>query len=129
MVAGIGLALAGLTAVAQGVVSVDLPSGQSVDWADSVNDAQGPEGLTLRFRFLAPWIAGGVADFEPVAADMQHLCQTFALPRVASTGPQPSEIVIVLMDRRVDFGMADADATQFFEAYSLQDGTCIWEPY
>lgn len=129
LAAGAGLGLACGAAAAQGADPIDLPSGRSVIWADTVNDAQGPDGLTFRFRFLAPWIAGGALDFDPVAVDMEHLCQTFAVPRIAITGPQPSEVVIVLMDRPVDFGVADPEATQFFEAYSLQDGTCIWEPF
>jgi hypothetical protein len=108
--------------------TIPVPSGQAVTFLDVVTDASGPAGLTARFRFLAPGIAGGV-DFQTAAADMQALCDTYALPRIANTGPQPAQIVIVLMDRVVEFGVADEAATQFFEAYSLQDGACIWEPF
>ena len=43
--------------------------------------------------------------------------------------PQPAQIVISLSDRPVPFGEAAPDATQFFEAFALQDGTCIWEMF
>ena len=51
----------------------------------------------------------------------------FAPIEVANMHPQPEQIVISLMDRLVDFGATNPDATQFFEAYRIEDGTCIWE--
>lgn len=108
---------------------IPVPSGMEVTWVDTVNDAQGPMGLTARFRFLAPQIGQGAVAFGAATADMQVLCDTWALPRIGVTGPQPAQIVIVLMDRPVEFGVADEAATQFFEAYSVQDGACIWEAF
>ena len=46
-----------------------------------------------------------------------------------ATGPQPSQIVISLSDRAVPFGEADPEATQFFEAYRVEGGACIWEMF
>ncbi|MFN3294273.1 MAG: DUF6497 family protein [Gemmobacter sp.] len=92
----------------------------------------GPAGLTVRFRFIAPRIAreGGTIDFDTAAEDMDHLCQTFALPRIETvTGPQPAQVVISLSDRPVEFGVITPEATQFFEAYSIEDGTCVWEAF
>ena len=110
---------------------VDVPSGQEVSFLDVVLDAPGPIGLTARFRFVAPAIAknGGTVDFETASADMVHLCQNFALPRISDIGPQPSQIVISLSDRPVPFGEAAPDATQFFEAYTIRDNACIWEAF
>ena len=110
---------------------ITTPSGQVVTFQEVIWNAPGPEGLTLRFRFLAPAIAqdGGSVDFDTASADMLWLCQTFALPRVPGSGPQPAQIVISLSDRPVPFGQADPDATQFFEAYALRDGTCVWEAF
>ena len=111
--------------------AITAPSGQIVTLQDVVWNAPGPDGLTLRFRFLAPAIAeeGGSVDFDAASADMLWLCQTYALPRVPNPGPQPSQIIISLSDRDVPFGQAAPDATQFFEAYSLKDGTCIWNVF
>ncbi|MDH5531341.1 MAG: DUF6497 family protein, partial [Paracoccaceae bacterium] len=32
-------------------------------------------------------------------------------------------------DRVVPFGESDPEATQYFEAFSIADGTCIWEAF
>lgn len=110
---------------------LSVPSGQAVSLLDVVLNAPGPDGLTARFRFVAPAIAreGGSVDFETATADMLHLCQTYALPRIPETGPQPSQIVISLSDREVPFGEAAPEATQFFEAYRIENGSCIWEAF
>lgn len=110
---------------------IAVPSGQDVSLQDVIWNAPGPEGLTLRFRFLAPGIArdGGTVGFDQAVADMQALCETYALPRLAELGPVPSQVIISLSDRPVAFGEARPDATQFFEAFSVQDGICIWEAY
>lgn len=128
MPCGCVLALALASAVAA-ETAVEVPSGQAVIWVDTVQDSPGPGGVTVRFRFLAPAIAreGGTVTPEAAQADMQALCDGFALPRIANTGPQPSQIVISLSDRPVEFGLPDPYATQFFEAYSIVDGTCVWE--
>lgn len=108
---------------------IPVPSGQAVTYVDTISDAAGPEGLTVRFRFLAPAIArdGGSVTPEAAQADMLALCRTYALPRIASTGPQPRQIVISLSDRPVEFGIPDEEATQFFDAYGIADGDCILE--
>lgn len=111
--------------------AIEVPSGQRISMQDVVWNAPGPEGLTLRFRFLAPDIAaeGGTVDFDTASRDMLWLCQNYALPRLSNTGPQPAQIVISLSDVAVPFGQAAPEATQFFEAYSLKDGICTWEIY
>ena len=122
-----------LAATAPPIVAADVivpvPSGQTVAWIDTVQGEQGPAGLTLRFRFLAPAIArdGSTVTPEQAQADMQALCDGFALDRVPVHGPQPGQIVIILSDRPVEFGAVEPDATQFFEAYSIKDGACVWE--
>ena len=109
---------------------IPVPSGQEVRLLDVIHNEPGPDGLTTRFRFVAPAIAqGGGVDFEAASADMMHLCQTYALPRVTSGGPAPSQIVISLSDVPVEFGSTAPEVTQFFEAYSLDGDTCIWEPF
>lgn len=107
---------------------VPVPSGQPVTFVEAILNEAGPQGQTARFRFVAPQIAEDV-DFEIAVADMQHLCDSFALPRVAGTGVLPQQIVISLSAAPVPFGEAAPGVTQFFEAFSLQDGACIWEVF
>lgn len=110
-------------------VSVAVPSGQSVTLQDVIWNAPGPDGLTLRFRFVAPAIAKSapVVDFETAIGDMRALCDGFALPRIADFGPEPAQIIVSLSDVPVQFGEAAPDATQFFEAYRIENGKCVWE--
>ncbi len=111
--------------------AIVVPSGQVVTLLDVITDVSGPQGLTVRFRFLAPAIAreGGSIDAETAAVDMDHLCQNFALGRVASTGPQPAQIIISMSDTDLPFGETRPDATQLFNSYSITDGTCVWDIY
>ncbi|MCA0274203.1 MAG: DUF6497 family protein [Proteobacteria bacterium] len=110
---------------------IPVPSGQEVRFLDVIHGEPGPEGLTARFRFVAPAIArdGGTVAPEAAQEDMAALCSAFALQRIAKIGPQPVQIIIVLSDREVAFGETVPEATQYFEAYSLADGMCIWEPF
>lgn len=110
-------------------LAVPVPSGLAVTFLDVVLNAPGPEGLAARFRFVAPQIKGGAVEFEVASADMAHLCQNFALQRVAKFGPVPSQIIISLSDSAVPFGEAAPDVTQFFEAYRIEDERCIWEAF
>lgn len=121
----------GTQVIAGDSAAVAVPSGQVVSLLDVVLDAPGPEGMAARFRFVAPAIAkvGGTVDFETASLDMAHLCQSYALPRLAENGPVPAQIIISLSDRAVPFGEAAPDATQFFEAYRVEGDACIWEAF
>ncbi|MCK8465245.1 DUF6497 family protein [Aliiroseovarius sp. S1339] len=110
----------------------DVPSGQDVTFLDVIEGEDGAVGTAIRFRFLAPRIAREKGDVEFLQAedDMVALCQDYVLPHMAETGAEmPAQIIIVLSDRAVEFGVADPEATQFFEAYRPEDGMCIWEGF
>ncbi|MCX7889072.1 MAG: DUF6497 family protein [Rhodobacteraceae bacterium] len=111
--------------------AIAVPSAQEVTFLDTVQGAPGPEGLTVRFRFLAPAIAreGGTVGPEAALADMQALCDGFALPRLPATGPMPAQVIISLADRPVPFGEPAPEATQYFEAYAVVDGRCEREDF
>jgi Family of unknown function (DUF6497) len=110
---------------------IAVPSGQKVTLLDVITNVPGPDGLATRFRFLAPQIArdSGVVDAETAAADMDFLCEAFALAKIAEMGPQPAQIIISMSDMDVPFGETRPDATQFFNSYSIEDGSCVWEVY
>lgn len=125
------LAMIGAPAFGQdGLIAV--PSGQPVTLQDVIWNEPGPDGLTARFRFIAPEIARdtGSIDFETALEDMDHLCETYALPRtLTTTGPRPVQIIVSMSDIPVEFGIITPEATQFFEAYSIAEGICQWEPF
>ena len=108
---------------------IDVPSGQAVTLLDVVWGMPEPEGPTLRFRFLAPQIArdGGSVNYASAAADLLHLCQSYALPRAADFGEEPALIVVSLSDVALPFGTTAPDATQYFDAFTLQGDACISE--
>ena len=114
-----------------GGLTIEVPSGQPITLLDVIWNVPGPLGMATRFRFLAPAIARveGAVDFETAAADMMDLCQNFARPKVLGVDLAPTQIIISLSDRAVPFGQSDPDATQFFEAYRLENGACIWEVF
>lgn len=110
---------------------VAVPSGQPVTLQEVIWNVPGPDGLAMRFRFIAPAIArqGGTVNFRTASADMAWLCQNYALPRISDLGPVPTQIIISFADRAVPFGEADDEATQFFEAYRIDGDSCIWEAF
>lgn len=107
---------------------VPVPSGQTVTLQDEIWNVPGPEGMTLRFRFVAPAIADrAVLDVDTAAADMQHLCDSYAVPRLPDFEPRPAQVVISLSAVPLAFGEAAPDVVQYFESYRVEDGACVWE--
>jgi hypothetical protein len=110
---------------------VAVPSGQAVTLHQIIVDALSPDAAIYRFRYLAPAIArdGGTMNFDTSIDDMQHLCDTFALPRLTTPLPGKLEVVISFADMAVPFGETNPEATQFFVAFNIKDGLCILEPF
>lgn len=114
-------------ATAQEESAVAVPSGMPVTFYDSSLDSG---AAVERFRFLAPRIGGSSPlSYDEVAPDMQHLCDSFALPRLGEEAVIPSLIVISLMAEPVEVGVTSPEIRQYFEAYSPQGGTCVWEAF
>ncbi|WP_151720363.1 DUF6497 family protein [Gemmobacter serpentinus] len=107
---------------------IAVPSGQAVVLQNVIRSEDGAVGPVLRFRFVAPQIAEGV-DFDTASADMLALCQSFALPRLTALGATPRQVVISLSAMPTPFGEVTPDVTQYFEAYRIENGTCIWEMF
>ncbi|MGL5009173.1 MAG: DUF6497 family protein [Paracoccaceae bacterium] len=106
---------------------IAVPSGQDLWLQEVIWNVPGTQGLTTRFRFVAPGLAE--LEFEVAQADMQALCEEFALDRISNQGPQPAQIIISLADTALPFGEANPDAVQYFEAFRIENGACIWEIY
>ena len=106
---------------------VEVPSGRKLSLIDVITNAPGPAGATARFRFLVPGLASEEAD--AAAADMQALCDSFALARTDGMVPAPQQIVISFAGEAVPFGEAAPDVVQFFESYRIKNGACVWEVF
>ena len=120
MLTGPGLAQG--AAAQEEALPLPLPSGLEARLQEVLTDRPG-DGLVYRFRFVAE----GFVVSEAVLADLSWLCESYALPRISSIGPQPTRIVISLADKSSDFGVYDPDVIQVFESFSLQGGACAWE--
>lgn len=114
-------------------VDLSLPSGQSVIFHEALQEVQGDVGAgqVYRFRFVAHQIAAGAdaLSFDDVAQDMQVLCEVFALPSLDRLNAAPDRVIISLSQQPIDFGVTAPDLIQYFEAYIIEDGHCIWEIY
>lgn len=130
LLAALGLTLcAGLSHAAE-PHAIAVPSGQAVTLSEVLLD-DAPGELWARFRFIAPAIADatGTVSAQQAAPDMDHLCQTLALPYLQTRQLNPAKVVISLSDRQLPFGQADATATQFFELYRPEGDSCVWEAF
>lgn len=106
-----------------------VPSGVAHRVYDIILDVK-PDGhfTYARFRFVAPEIgAAGGPTYSDLEGDFQVLCDDYALGVVVAGADPVDRIVISLSDREVEFGYADPDATQYFEAFKAENGVCIWE--
>lgn len=119
-----------LGAATQADNKLPVPSGQPVHLSNVLLD-ENPGELWVRFRFIAPKIGKTVGriSYDVTANDMDHLCETLAIPYVKQHELSPARVVISFSDRAVKFGDAAPDVTQFFEAYRLEDTRCIWEEF
>lgn len=106
---------------------VDVPSGRALSLVDVITNAPGPAGAAARFRFLVPDLSA--EDAETALADMQVVCDSFALERTRGTVPEPQQIIITFMSAEVPFGDAAPDVVQFFESFRVKNGTCVWEVF
>lgn len=116
-----------LAAAASPVAAFDVPSGQALSFQESFYERQDSGALWARFRFIMPSVGAEVA-YADVAQDFLSLCEAYVLPSLEGQD-QPDLVIISLADRATPFGVANPDATQFFEAFTLSDGSCMWEAF
>jgi hypothetical protein len=110
------------------VAAIDVPSGQPVELWQVLVDQVGPQ-IWLRFRFLTPQIAQdtGSITYEDASGDFEVLCEDVALPYMAEHALTGDIVMITLLDRMVEFGQPDPDATQFIDAFRPEGDTCVQE--
>ncbi len=109
---------------------IAVPSGQMITLNEVLLD-KAPGELWARFRFIAPQIARdtGTVAIDQVGPDMDHLCDSLALPYLDHHDIDAVRVVISFSDRIVPFGTKNAAATQYFEAYQPDPAGCIWEEF
>lgn len=106
-----------------------VPSGQAISLQEVLLDVK-PDGVLTyaRFRFVTPEI-GTERSYGDVETDFAFLCAEYALPIVEAGPDKVDQIVISFASQPVEFGVSDPDTTQFFEAFRVENGSCIWEEF
>lgn len=105
-----------------------LPSGLEAGLQEVLRQEGGEGGPVLRFRYVAAGLVRG-ADLTVVSADLEHLCNAHALPNAPDAEAEGATIIVSLGSAATEFGVPDPDVVQVFEAYRVENGTCIWEVF
>ncbi len=105
-----------------------LPSGQRlVLWEIRWERVPGTEDIQIVLRALAPEL--NTVRFETAVADMVYVCENYAVPLAQKEYSFASQAVINLSDRPVARGQIDAQATQYFEVFRIENATCVSENF
>ena len=81
----------------------------------------------VRVRLVAKEIADqDLYGFEVIEKDFQALCDSEGLRIVAKFAPNAREIVVSVASETVPFGDSAPNVVQYFDVFSVTDGTCVW---
>ncbi|GAA6182341.1 MULTISPECIES: DUF6497 family protein [unclassified Shimia] len=105
-----------------------VPSGNDIHLQEILIQTRADNSRVARFRYVMPLIRQGVS-FMDIEEDFFHLCIGVAVPYLAISDEKVDQVIISMADRETEFGVTTHLAQQFFEAFSVQDGTCIWEGF
>lgn len=108
---------------------VMAPSGFDVTLHEVMYEEQPYSGeMLVIVRLLAPAIASPVLAAN-LQGDMEWACETWGLPAADALASDADRIVVELMAAPVPRGEAAPETRQFFETYSIEDASCMWELY
>lgn len=106
-----------------------VPSGYELYLHELVFEARQDHSNVARFRYVMPIIGHEGITFANVEKDFDYLCKENAVPALEKQSKTVDQVIISLSDRETEFGSTTSVATQFFEAYSIENGSCIWEGF
>lgn len=109
--------------------ATELPSGLSASAHDVLIEVQPSGESWMVIRYLAPELENEALGYEDVVDDLEYLCQTEGLEAASSADSEITQIVVVLMDRPVERGVASPDATQYIGAYLPTNEGCLWNDF
>ncbi|MBO9403171.1 DUF6497 family protein [Shimia sp. R9_3] len=105
-----------------------VPSGNVVSLHEVLFETRADTSRVARFRYVMPVMQQGVT-FAEIEGDFFHLCNGVAVPYLAVSEEKVDQVIISMADRETEFGVMTHLAQQYFEAFSVQDGICIWEGF
>ncbi|MGX9356633.1 DUF6497 family protein [Roseobacteraceae bacterium S113] len=104
-----------------------VPSARDVHLIEYLVDVD-EVGPVLRARYHAPQLEAD-ADIDQVLADMEHLCEAYAVNSLKDMSSENERVIVSMSSQPLEFGTIDAETIQFFEAYRVENGRCIWEMF
>ncbi|CUI78393.1 DUF6497 family protein [Cognatishimia activa] len=110
-------------------VSPAVPSGLKFSLQEAFMDALQDGTQALRLRYVAPEIGTSPYDYTGVADDFMSLCTDIGLPMLAESGQSADQVIVSFSNQETEFGVANPNATQYFEVFTLENDTCIWEAF
>lgn len=108
---------------------ITLPSGKTVTHFETMHD---DDAMVSRFRFTMAALQtnpDALSDGPARVADLGFLCELFAVIEADAAAPYPDAVVISVAASQTTFGDATPDVAQFFEAFVVDDGHCIWDEF
>lgn len=127
--AALGGALCGAATAGDWEESLAVPSGFELSLQEVIYETLQDNTAVARFRYVMPIIGQEGISFDDVEPDFLYLCETHARRSLEKADKTVDQIIISLADRETEFGTVSHVATQFFEAYRVENGACIWEGF
>lgn len=106
-----------------------VPSGLKLQLQEVFLDAMQDGTEALRLRYVAPDVGRAPFEYAALADDFEMICNQIALPMLADAGQGADQIIVSFSSHETEFGVANPDATQYFEVFTLENNTCIWEAF
>ncbi|WP_435138412.1 DUF6497 family protein [Pseudopelagicola sp. nBUS_19] len=105
-----------------------VPSGNEIYLQEILFETRNDQSRVVRLRYVMPMIRHGL-EFHEIEEDFLHLCAGVAVPYLAKENEKVDQVIISMGDRETEFGVLATLATQYFEAFSVKNNTCIWEGF
>ena len=106
-----------------------VPSGQVLYLQETLYETRSDQSRTLRLRYVMPAIAEAALGYGELEDDFPVLCEAAALSALEQSGETVQQVIISLADRETPFGEPAPETIQFFEAFRIENGACIWEGF
>jgi hypothetical protein len=127
IVAAMGVPCTAATTVRGQEETPAVPSGLPMTLQEAREEVQLDGTLWLRLRYVAPDLATG--GYAAVAGDFAALCAAQALGYPTTDGRKPAQAVISISSAPVEFATTAPGVMQVFEAFRLENDTCVWEEF
>ena len=117
--------------VTPAAADITAPSGLMPELGETIFEPVGvvtTAAKIMRLQFVSADLADQTRyDFATIEADFEWLCQTVGLPRIEKSAPNVEQIIVSLASELVPLGETTPEVVQYFDAFQVSDGKCIWE--